>query len=109
MLSCRFGQNFAREYKYTVGQKITDEAMCLIQCIYQANKSFDKGPALEKAREHTEMIRVYVRLMHEFNQLSLKQFVEINQNIEDVSKQITAWESYSKKNQKNPPESSALM
>ncbi len=41
--------------------------------------------------------------MQDFNQLSLKKFVETNQVIEEVSKQLAAWEKYSKA-KLSPPE-----
>lgn len=89
-------EDFAREYKYTIGQQIKDEAMTLIKNIYRANKSVHKLVHIEEARENVEIIRLQVRLMQDFGQLSLNVFVEMNQIIEEVSKQLTAWERYSK-------------
>ena len=88
--------SFAREYKYTVGQELKNEGLFLIKNIYRANKAMDKTIHLREARENLEAIRLFVRLMQDFNQLSLKLFVEINQGIESVSKQLVAWEKYSK-------------
>ena len=88
--------SFAREYKYTVGQELKNEGLFLIKNIYRANKAIDKTTHLGEAREHLEAIRLFVRLMQDFNQLSLKLFVEINQGIESVSKQLAAWEKYSR-------------
>lgn len=88
--------NFSREYKYTVGQELKVEGYSLIKNIYQANKAVDKVVCIGEAREHLELIRLLVRLMQDFNQLSLKIFVEINQAIESVSKQLTSWEKYCK-------------
>lgn len=99
--------NFAREYKYTTGQELKGEVSTLIKNIYRANKAIDKDVAIGEARENVEMIRLFVRLMQEFNQLSLKKFVEINQGIEDVSKQLSAWEKYNKA-RNEPPESSVV-
>ena len=89
--------NFSRQYKYTLGQQMKDEAMTLIKNIYRANKALDKVPAIEEARENLEMIRLHLRLVHEFDQINLKIFVKINQHIEDVSKQLTNWENFSRK------------
>jgi hypothetical protein len=86
--------NFAREYKYTIGQQMKDEGALLIKNIYRANKAIDKSTAIWDARENVEMIRLFVRLMQEFNQIGLKKFVEINFSIEEVSKQLSAWEKY---------------
>lgn len=99
--------NFAREYKYTTGQELKGEGSMLIKNIYRANKATDKEVAIGGARENVEMIRLFVRLMQEFNQISLRKFVEINQGVEEVSKQLSAWEKYSKA-MGAPPESSAV-
>jgi hypothetical protein len=88
--------NFSRDYKYTVGEKLKDEGTFLIKNIYRANKAEDKTIHIKEARENIETIRLFVRLMQDFKQLGLKSFVEINQEIEMVSKQLTAWEKYSK-------------
>ena len=88
---------FAREYKYTVGQDLKNEGLFLIKNIYRANKAKDKTFYLGQARDNIEVVRLLLGLMQDFKQISLKIFVEINQNIEDVSKQLTAWEKYSKK------------
>ena len=91
-----YSSSFSREYKYTVGQDMKNEGLSLIKNIYRANKAVDKIAALGQAREDLEMIRLLTRLMQDFGQLSLKKFVEINQAIEEVSKQLASWEKYSK-------------
>ena len=78
MLFAYSGQ-FAREYKYTTGQELKKEGTTLIKNIYRANKAMDKMPAIGEARENIEVIVLLVRLMQDFNQLSLKKFVEISQ------------------------------
>lgn len=87
---------FAREYKYTVGQELKDEGLHLIKNIYRANRAIDKTICISEARENLEMIRLFLRLVQDFNQVKLKSFVEINLGVEDVSKQLTAWEKYNK-------------
>jgi len=94
---------FAREYKYTAGQELKHEGLLLIKNIYRANKATDKIIHIAEARENLEIIRLFLRLMQDLGQLSLKAFVETNQGIEEVSKQLAAWERYSKG--KIPPES----
>ena len=88
--------NFAREYKYTVGQQMKDEGLSLIKNIYRANRAMDKTIYISEARENLELIRLFLGLMQDFKQLSLKLFVEINQEVEVVSKQLSAWEKHSK-------------
>ncbi len=85
---------FSREYRYTVGQELKTESYNLIKNIYRANRAADKTGYIAQARENVELIRLLLRLMQDFNQLSLKIFVEINRILENVSKQLTAWEKY---------------
>ncbi len=89
-------ENFSRQYKYTTGQQIKNEAMILIKNIYRANKALDKVLQIEKARENLEMIKLQLRLTQDMDNLNLLKFVEINLVIEEVSKQLTNWEKYSK-------------
>ncbi len=88
-------KNFAKEYKYTVGEKIKNETIELTTNIYRANISISKKEYLQKARENIEIIRLMFRLMKDLKQISLKSFTFINLKIEDVSKQLTNWQKTS--------------
>ena len=92
----RFTKDFSKEYKYTVGESLKKETIELITLIYRANSRVDKQETLQTAREHIEVIRLLVRLMKDMHQISLKRFVEVNTQVENVSKQLTGWQ----KNQK---------
>lgn len=85
-------KNFNREYKYNLGESIKKEIIELVTNIYRANSSFDKKPHIQKAREKIETIRIFFRLTRDLKQVSLKRFVNVNEKIENVSKQLTAWE-----------------
>jgi hypothetical protein len=56
-------KNFSKEYKYTVGESIKKETMELLTLIYRANSQKDKYATLQTAREHIEVIRLFIRLM----------------------------------------------
>jgi len=49
---------------------------------------------LQTAREHIEVIRLLIRLMKDLRQISLKRFVQVNKQVENVSKQLTGWQKY---------------
>lgn len=100
-------QNFAREYKYTIGQDLKNECTNLTKLIYRANKNYDKIAIIEEAKETVEVIRLQIRLMKDFNQLGIARFIEVNESIEDISKQFSNWLNYQKKTKeknKIPPE-----
>ena len=87
----RFTKDFGKEYKYTVGESLKKETIELITLIYRANSRPDKLATLQTAREHIEVIRLLVRLMKDMQQINLKRFVEVNQQVENVSKQLAGW------------------
>jgi hypothetical protein len=87
-----FSRNFTREYKYTIGEKLKSETVDLITHIYRANSRPEKGPVIQQARENVEVIRLYMRLLRDLQQVSIRQFVDINEKIEDVSRQLTGWQ-----------------
>jgi hypothetical protein len=92
----KFTQNFSREFKYTLGERLKNETIDMITHIYRANTLSDKFDTLQKARENIEIIRVYMRLLKDLKQVGLKKFVDINERIENVSKQLTGWQKHSK-------------
>lgn len=85
-------KDFDREYKYTLGENVKKEAIEMVTSIYRANASFTKKPHIEKAREKIETIRIFFRLARDLRQVGLKRFVDVNEKIENVSKQLTAWQ-----------------
>jgi hypothetical protein len=89
-------KDFNREYKYTLGENIKKEAVEMITNIYRANSSFSKEEHLEKAREKIETIRIFFRLARDLRQVGLERFVDTNEKIENISKQITSWKRSTK-------------
>jgi len=88
----RFTKDFSKEYKYTVGESLKKETIELLTLIYRANAKRDKNDVLQEARERIEVIRLFIRLMKDMQQISIKQFVQINELVEKVSKQLAGWQ-----------------
>ena len=87
-----FRSEFKKEFKYTVGESLKKETLELLTLIYRANSRYDKNDVLQSAREQIEVIRLLIRLMKDMQQISLEKFVKVNQNVENVSKQLTGWQ-----------------
>jgi len=88
----QFTKDFHKEYKYTVGESIKKETIALLTLIFRASSRQDKQTVIQEARERIEVIRLFIRLMNDMKQMSLKKFVHINQKVEEVSKQLTGWQ-----------------
>ena len=87
-----FTKNISKEFKYTVGESLKNETTKLITLIYRANSKKDKYDVIQEARERIEIIRLFIRLMKDLKQISIKRFVLVNKQIENVSKQLTGWQ-----------------
>jgi hypothetical protein len=92
----QFTKNFAKEYKYTVGESLKKETIELLLLIYRANSKQHKVDIIQLAREQIEVIRLLIRLMKDLHQISLEKFVQANQSVENVSKQLTGWQKSQK-------------
>ena len=91
----RFTKNFNREYKYTLGESLKKETIEMITRIYRANSSHSKRVIIQEARENVETIRLFLRLIKDLRQINIRKFVQINEKIESVSKQLAAWQKSS--------------
>ena len=80
-------KNFSKDYKYTIGESLKNETMALITHIYRANSTTKKVDIIQTAREKTEVIRLYIRLLKDLREINLKRFVQVNKRIENVSRQ----------------------
>ena len=88
----QFTKEFSKDFKYTVGESLKNETIKLLTLIFRANSRTDKQMVLQEAREQIEVIRLLIRLMKDMRQVSLKIFVQVNQKVEEVSKQLTGWQ-----------------
>ena len=83
--------NLGKEYKYSLGEKIKNEVTDLLSNIYRANRTTEKNLPLEKARENLELVRLYVRILKDMNQIGMNKYLFVNKNIESISKQLAGW------------------
>lgn len=96
-----FSRQFSREYKYTIGEKLKNETVDMITNIYRANSREEKVSVIRNARENVEVIRLYLRLLRDLNQISIRKFVDLNGQVESVSRQLTGWEKASGRKMNN--------
>ncbi len=90
--------NLSREYKFTLGEKLKNTITDVLTNIYRANRVHQKADFIEQAREHLEVVRLYIRILKDTKQTGLRQHIFINQKIETVSRQLAGWH----KTMKNP-------
>lgn len=87
----RLSENLKRDYRYTLGENLKQETMAMMVGIYKANSMEDKTTLLGEAREKLVAVKLYIRLLHDLKQLSVKQFALLCVHTESISKQLVAW------------------
>ena len=87
---------FAREHKYTLGEKLKEASLQVLIQVYKANKSKKENRMafLDIAREQLEIIRLLCRVTKDLQIIGGKTYININLKIEELSKQLTAWQKY---------------
>lgn len=103
--------NLTREYRHTLGENLKNELKDLIVCIYKANNADEltKEENLRCVREHIVVIKLYMRILLDLKQVTLKRFVALSYKVEDLYKQVNAWhKSAVKKVSLKHPESSQV-
>ncbi|MDR1716006.1 MAG: four helix bundle protein [Prevotella sp.] len=86
-------KNMSRDYRFTIGEEVKKRVMDLMVCIYHANSSMneDKAAHLKKAREYIVEIKLYIRLLSDLKQISVRKLAVLTEKTESISKQLTAW------------------
>lgn len=88
-----------REYKYSTGERLKKKSIKALESIILIyyNKN-NKIKYLEKCKKNVETIKVIIRILKDIKQISLNKFIEMNEEIENISKQITGWTNFLNKN-----------
>ena len=87
----------AREYKFTLGERLKNEVTDLLVFIYEASRTAinsEKNVFIKQALNSLEKVRLYTRLFKDLNVWGVTTQVVINLKIESISKQLTQWSIY---------------
>ncbi len=60
LLVFEYTKEFAREYKYTLGQDMKRDSIQLVRSIYRANRNSDKRQYLEEFLDNFEILKLEV-------------------------------------------------
>ncbi|MDE7305217.1 MAG: four helix bundle protein [Alistipes sp.] len=96
----KLSANIRRDARYTIGETLKKEIIELCVYIYRANTRTDKAPLIEEAREKMVPIKLLIRLLHDTQQLSTKQFALLCEQMDTISRQLAAWQKYIQKDKK---------
>jgi len=97
--------HFNKDVRYTLGEQLKKDVMGMLKLIYQANTTHQKCEYIAQARVDLVGVRLQIRLLFDMKQMTIKQYAVCCVEVESISKQLTAWEAYSKKQNSSNNES----
>ena len=90
----RATHNFPREYKYTLGQKLKEISAEMLDWIVVINSQKNKALYFSKIKLQAERLRIQIRVAHDLKIITSRRMEFLNRNIEEISKQVSGWESW---------------
>ncbi len=93
MVLFQLSAKFSRELKFTLGEKMKNETVELLVdiCKINNNEKIDEE-LFSLAFDRAERIKIYLRIAKDLKQINLDKFVDVNEKIEYILKQLSLWE-----------------
>lgn len=86
-----YTKEFAREYKFTLGEDMRRDALQLVRSIYRANKAESKAAHLDLFLDEFELLKLKIRLCVDMKLLPIKKQALLSELLESIGKQVTGW------------------
>ena len=83
--------NFPREYRYTLGERIQNVLIDIIVSIYSANSSKNRVHCLQKMLTDIQMLYLFIRISHDLKIISTDNYTNFIKMIDDISRQSQGW------------------
>jgi len=83
--------NFPKEYKYSLGEKLQNVCLELLDYIVIANSERDKRLYLKRANQQVDRLRIYVRLCYALNVFGKRKYEVLSKYIDEVGRMAGGW------------------
>lgn len=83
--------NFPREYKFTIGQRMKDTILELLDWIIIANLEKDKKSSQKEINLRVERLRIYTRFAYDLRIIKLEKYEVLSKYIDEIGRMIGGW------------------
>ncbi len=97
---------FPRDFKFILGSSLNKDAIDLCTTIYTAYRENDKQLLLKQYAGLLDRIKMQLRLCADFKLLSFKQQANLALRLDNLTRQVSAWQKSERKRQINHQDSS---
>ena len=88
----RVTRHYPKEFKFSLGQKLRDEAVELVVFIYKANGfRRDRAQYLQAVLERLQVIELLLRLSKDMRLVNVKQFASTVEATDSIGRQAQGW------------------
>ncbi|MBB0034721.1 four helix bundle protein [Ralstonia pickettii] len=84
-------KNMARDFKRSIGEKISAECIEIMVLVFRANVAADKGPHLGELIERLQVIELLLRLGMDKRLISLPAYAKAVEITTSIGKQANGW------------------
>lgn len=86
-------KNFPKRSRYTLGEKIENTLLDLMEMISFANTQIKplREPVLNKASAKCELLKLLLRLAYDLSLFNDRQYVAIENQIQEIGKMLGGW------------------
>jgi hypothetical protein len=90
-------RHFPREYQYSLGEKMLNEVMELVMCVYEANEKENRVIVLKEMLKKIERLFLMLRMAHDLKLIAMSHYAQLVEMMDDISRQTQGWLNVSQK------------
>lgn len=86
-------EGFPKAQRFTVTKRLTDAALDFQEALFHANARRDEERLayLHEADAHLDKLRLYLRLVYQWQWLSVGQYEHVSQMVEEIGRLLGGW------------------
>ena len=90
-----------RHHKFMLGDRIIKEVYELLEGLLRARYAKQKLTQLQSLNAELDVLRYQIRLLYDFELISLKRYQYINQQLQEIGIELGGWIKQQKQSHKN--------
>ena len=93
-----FVNHLNKQFKYSIGNDLTNISVKLLDCIYMANKTTEKIGYLNNFYDYLNYLKIRIKLLNKISlNINKKEIKDIQMLIFKIEKQIVGWKKHTEK------------
>ena len=87
-------KHFPKDARYTLGNKIDDRFLDLMEVLFRASVSRDKEKLLEETSVTLNVLKFLLRVSWEIKAMDNKKYILLSERLDEIGKMLGGWQKY---------------